>query len=478
MLLFLLGAAAGGTLGWFFWWSCRREAVQLDEEKQRLAQEKRIVLDFMHEMVEAIGEGVEREDLFEKVVHTAILSTGALSACVFEREGTKLRGVAIKGLFPPHRPLPPGLTGKAGTRAKFLEQILRSEVFEVGEGLVGAAAQSGKGILIENALSDPRVIKHDDPVLQVRSVIVTPISFRERNIGVLAVVNPSDGGAFGESDFSVAQSLAEQAGMAIHNLDLMAMQIEKNRLDVDLSLAREIQSMLLPKVFPRASHLDIATVYHPAQKVGGDFYDIFDLGEHRTGVAIADVSGKGVPASLVMAITQSNLRHFARSHDSPAEVLRRLNEVLDREMREDMFVTLVYAVVDLRSGEIVFARAGHEAPLLLCKHHGNGMLRAEPLAAEGMALGIVPDEIFGPSISDRRVPFEPGDVFLLYTDGVTEATNEEGTEFSSARLADTLHTLAGRSASELNTCILDRVRAFSQNRAPFDDITIVTLKRL
>lgn len=478
MLSFLLGVAAGGVVGWFFWWSCRRDAVRMDEEKQRLAQEKHIVLDFMHDMVEAIGAGVERRDLFDRVVRTAILSTGALSACVFARDGTKLRGVAVRGLFPPHRPLPGSMEGKISTRAKFLEQILRSEVFEVGEGLVGAAAQTGKGILIENALGDPRVIKHEDPSLRVRSVIVTPISFRERNIGVLAIVNPADGGSFGESDFSVAESLAEQAGLAIHNLDLMAMQIEKNRLDVDLGLAHEIQSMLLPKVFPRTDDLDIAATYHPAQKVGGDFYDIFDLGEARIGVAIADVSGKGVPASLVMAICQSNLRHFARSHDSPAEVLRRLNDLLVAEMREDMFVTLVYAVIDLDGGTLVFARGGHELPILVRRDDATGLRRADLIEAEGMALGLAPDTIFASAIEDCHTRFAAGDVFFLYTDGVTEAVNEEGTEFSNARLADTLHSLAGRSAGELNTCILDRVRAFSQNRAPDDDITIVTLKRL
>jgi sigma-B regulation protein RsbU (phosphoserine phosphatase) len=127
----------------------------------------------------------------------------------------------------------------------------------------------------------------------VRSVIVVPILFRERSIGVLAIVNPSDGGSFGETDFSLAISLAEQAGLAIHNLDLMASQIEKNKMDSDLGLAHEIQSMLLPKEFPDITDLQMASIYQPAQKVGGDLYDIFKIGEDRVGIAIADVSGKG-----------------------------------------------------------------------------------------------------------------------------------------------------------------------------------------
>ena len=304
ILFFSLGVLCGAGIGWIFWWTSRREINRLDEQRQMLAEEKLIVFDFVHSMVEAIGEGVTREELFERVVHSAILSTGALSACIFQQEDQLIRGVAVEGLFPPHRPLPESARSKITTRAKFIEQILKAEVFKVGEGLVGSVAQSGIGILIENALEDPRVVKHEDPSLEVRSVIVVPILFRDRKLGVLAIVNPSDGGSFGENDFSLAQNIAEQAGLAIHNLDLMASQIEKNKLDVDLGLAHEIQNMLLPREFPAHPGLDVATFYQPAQKVGGDLYDVFEIDESRIGVAIADVSGKGIPASLLMAICQ------------------------------------------------------------------------------------------------------------------------------------------------------------------------------
>jgi len=352
VLVFCLGLATGATVGWVFWWTSRREIIRLDEQRQMLAQEKLIVLDFVHNMVEAIGEGVTRQELFERVVHAAILSTGALSACIFERQGNEIRGVAVEGLFPPHRPLPESSREKITTRTKFIESILKTELFKVGEGLVGQASLTGEGILIENALEDPRLIRHEDPALEVRSVIVVPILFRDRNIGVLAIVNPSDGGSFGETDFSLATSLAEQAGLAIHNLDLMASQIEKNKLDSDLGLAHEIQSMLLPKEFPQLRKLSMASIYQPAQKVGGDLYDVFRIDDFRVGVAIADVSGKGIPASLLMAICQSNLRHFARNYASPAKVLCELNEVMVGEMRPEMFVTLFY-----QTGKIMKGRA-------------------------------------------------------------------------------------------------------------------------
>jgi len=475
LLVFGLGLTLGIAVGWVFWWTARRENIRLDEQRQMLEQEKLIVFDFVHNMVEAIGEGVTRQELFERVVHAAILSTGALSACIFERDGDQIRGVAVEGLFPPHRPLATRAQAKITTRAKFIEQVLKTEVFKVGEGLVGTAARTGQGILIENALNDPRVIRHEDPSLEVRSVIVVPILFRERSIGVLAIVNPSDGGSFGETDFSLATSLAEQAGMAIHNLDLMASQIEKNKLDTDLGLANEIQSMLLPKQFPEIPGLEIGTVYQSAQKVGGDLYDVFALDEHRIGVAIADVSGKGIPASLLMAISQSNLRHFARYLDSPAQVLCELNKVLLGETKPELFVTLIYAVIDMEAGELTLARGGHELPILTHGTDGEPVL-SEFLKGEGMALGMVPDDIFSLAVEDRVFPFRKGDVLSLYTDGVTEAVDASGSEFGNARLAEVVRNLHSRSAGEITKGILDRIALFSGQSGQSDDFTVVVVK--
>jgi len=477
LLIFCMGVAAGAAIGWFFWWTARREITRLDEQRQLLAQEKTIVFDFVHNMVEAIGEGVNRQELFERVVHAAILSTGALSACIFERDGDQLRGVAVEGLFPPHRPLPESAKLRITTRTKFLEQVLKSEVFMVGEGLVGMVARTGKGILIEDALDDPRVIRHDDPALQVRSVIVVPILFREKNIGVLAIVNPSDGGPFGETDFSLATSLAEQAGLAIHNLDLLAYQIEKNKLDSDLGLANEIQSMLLPREFPAVPGLQMGSAYQPAQKVGGDLYDVFEIDANRVGVAIADVSGKGIPASLLMAICQSNLRHFARHVDSPARVLSELNEVMFTEMRPDMFVTLIYAVIDAAAGTLTFARGGHELPILV-QAGADGAVHAGFLECEGMALGMVPNEIFDTVVQDRTVPFARGDVLALYTDGITEVANSDGVEFGNGRLADVARTLRGRDAPEIVQGILDRLALFAGAARRVDDITLLVVKHV
>jgi phosphoserine phosphatase RsbU/P len=363
----------------------------------------------------------------------------------------------------------------ASSRTEFLEQVLRAEVFEVGEGLVGLVAQTDKGILIAEAESDPRVIRHEDPALRVRSVIVVPISFRGSNLAVLAIVNRSDGLPFDESDFSLASSLAEQAALAVQNLALMDLQIERNRLEADLSLASNIQGLLLPSTFPSIPGVSLAALYEPAQKVGGDLYDLIPIDPHRYGVAVADVAGKGIPASLIMAITQSNLSHFARRSESPLATVEALNDVLHHETRHEMFVTLVYAVIDLRAETVTVVRAGHEAPLLWKASAGEG--RIEALKPRGMALGMMGEAVFRRSLQASTHPFTPGDVLLLFTDGIIEATNASGEEFGNTRLAQALAAHHRGPPEEINRCIREAVGRWTAGESALDDITLLCIKR-
>ena len=429
---------------WLLYLSARREAVRLDEEKQHLQQEKQIVVEFMHSMVESIGEGLGRRELFQRIVHAAVLSTGALSACAYERAaGRPVARHRGRGPLPApaRRCRAKAARPPPATRAKFLEHVLRAENYAIGEGLIGSVAKSGQAVLIADAQRDPRVIVHADPSLVVRSLIIAPIMFRRDVLGVLAVANPADECPFNDMDLSLVQSLAEQAALALHNVELMRMQIEKSRIDFDLAVASSVQGLLLPRSFPANAALEMDALYRPAQQVGGDFYDVFPLPGQRVGVAVADVSGKGVPASLLMAICQTNLRHFARLIDSPAEVLRRVNREMAGEVPEKMYITMVYAIIDTEKDEITLARSGHELPLLLHRDSATGHLSVDAVGSEGMAVGMVAPDIFDRVITDKSVPFRKGDVFVLYTDGVTEAMSAEGAEFSTARLADALKYL-------------------------------------
>jgi sigma-B regulation protein RsbU (phosphoserine phosphatase) len=321
------------------------------------------------------------------------------------------------------------------------------------------------------------MVKHEDPALVVRSVIVVPLVFRNRFFGVLAVTNPAGNQLFNEADFTLMQSLAEQAALALHNAEFLSLQIEKKQLDLDLSIASGIQQMLLPRETPHLDGLSLDARYAPAQRVGGDLYDFFPLSHSRLGIVVADVSGKGIPASLLMAICRTNLRQIASRHDSPAHALVELNQALTLEIQAGLYVTMVYAIVNVASDEVTVARAGHELPLFVRRDPEHGMARADFVGSEGMALGLVPDDTFMPTIEDHTEHFCAGDVLVLYTDGVTEAPNEDGKEFSGARLADVVRTAHQLPTSEINDAILESVRQFAGDTPQRDDFTLVTVKR-
>lgn len=479
MMLFILGGLLGALFVYGFYWRARQEASRQEEEKMALMEERQIVLDYMHTMVDAVGERLPREELFQRIVHAAILSTGALSACIFEKGADSLmRGVAVEGLFPPHRPIPDTQKMRLGSRARFIEQVLKAESFPVGEGVVGRVAATGRGELITNAAADPRIVKHDDEALTVRSVIAAPITVRRRLIGVLCVCNASDGQPFTATDYSLVAALAEQAGLAVHNADFLALLMDKQRLDLDLALASDVQQMLLPRSMPVVAGLDIDARYLAAQKVSGDLYDVFRLGFDRVGVAVADVSGKGVSASLLMAICRTTLRQIAPLHSSPARVLAELNRTLAGDMREGMYITMTYAVVDAGKNQVTVARAGHELTLLSRRDAPTGAFLSEFIGSEGLPVGLVDAELFDAAIEDRTLDFPQGSTLVLYTDGLTEAPNADDKEFGGARLADALRAAHDGSARVINDSILAAVEKFAGSTGLRDDYTLLTVKRV
>lgn len=456
-----------------------RRRVSLNEREEdilRLEQEKMIVLDFMHTMVEEVGSGMEKEAIYQKVVRAAMNSTGATSACLFGKmEDGNLKGLAVEGLFPPQRKVPEVSSMKMSTRVKFVENVLRFEEIEAGSGFIGTVAESREAKLYTKGGEDQNIVQHSDPALLVQSMMAAPLEFRDNLLGVIAVANPAAGGSFSQTDFSLLKSLAEQSAMAIHNAELIQLQIERNRLDLDLSLASDVQRLLLPKIFPRRDRLEIATHYFSALKVGGDMFDLIDLPGDRLGFAIADVSGKGISASLLMALCQTHLRHLAKAHDCPRDVLRAMNDELIREISQEMFVTMVYGILDVKGGTLYLTRAGHEQPLLV--HHANGTkAHHEFLKPSGMALGMVDDETFDAILSTTECEFKRGDVLVLYTDGLTETVDSNDREFGKERLARIVEKHVELEAEQIKDEILRSLDEFAQGGGQPDDLTLMILR--
>jgi Serine phosphatase RsbU, regulator of sigma subunit len=221
--------------------------------------------------------------------------------------------------------------------------------------------------------------------------------------------------------------------------------------------------------------LEFAAHYKAAQKIGGDLYDVFQIDEDRIGVAIADVSGKGISASILMAICQTHLRHMAQHSTSPSEVLSAINAEMQKSMRQDMFITIIYAIIDLKKNCLILSRAGHEMPLYF--HTEGESPSVCQVRSTGMALGMVPPEIFDCTIQDTQICFEEGDALLLYTDGVTESTNGAGEEYSGARLESLFKSCGHESAQDIQQNIIQSVNRFSGNGSQGDDLTLITIKR-
>lgn len=253
--------------------------------------------------------------------------------------------------------------------------------------------------------------------------------------------------------------------------DLQAAQaliIEKEKLERELEVAREIQRSLLPRALPQFAGFDFGARMEPARAVGGDFFDFIVLDEDRLGIAVGDVSGKGVPAALFMAMTRTLLRAEAHEANMPREVLRSLNENLLEMNDAEMFVTLLYGILHMPTCRFTYGRAGHELPIL-CDAEGATLT---PCCGHGGPLGVFPD----PEIDENTVQLNPGQTLLLYTDGMTEAFDEQGLSFGIKRLHASLGACCHLSAQEICDRLLDLVMTHQCLVPQHDDVTLVTVR--
>ena len=278
-------------------------------------------------------------------------------------------------------------------------------------------------------------------------------------------------------DFSLISSLAEQAALAIKNSDAMNLRLEKSRIDSDLHLASEVQELFLTHKFPEHKGIEIDAQYLPSAQVGGDFYDFYKLSSTKFGICIADVSGKGVPASLLMAICQTNLRHFVKKSAKPSEILKSLNQQLEERIRQDMFITLFFAIIDTKNNKLTYSRAGHEPAILLKSSTDRKNSAIQKLHGNGMAVGMVPSDIFDEMIEDKETAFESGDCLLLYTDGVSEATNNDGEEFGIQNLESFVSNNANLSPKSINRKLIAKLDEFSSSELERDDVTLLTVRK-
>ncbi|HOU24343.1 MAG TPA: PP2C family protein-serine/threonine phosphatase [Anaerolineae bacterium] len=268
---------------------------------------------------------------------------------------------------------------------------------------------------------------------------------------------------------------AARAMEEVHNRQeqlLRIARLEQERTAAELRMAHEIQLSFLPERPPTYPGWDIAADWHSARQVGGDFYDFVSVDESRLGLVIADVSDKGMAAALFMSLCRTLMRVSASQTRSPALALQRLNELIAAESRSDMFLTIFYGVLNLKTGQLTYASAGHPAPLLWRQRVGD-VAPPGTLRALGTMLGVLPRV----TLEERQVTLEPHDVLSLFTDGVTEPIDSQGTEFGEERLAGILRANHELPCSEIVARTHAAVWDYAGQRVQFDDYTLVTVKR-
>ncbi|RXE56062.1 serine/threonine protein phosphatase [Methanoculleus taiwanensis] len=258
------------------------------------------------------------------------------------------------------------------------------------------------------------------------------------------------------------------ADLSSHIEELRRTTAENERMVKELEIAEEIQQSILPESAPALPGIELAGCSMPALEVGGDFYDYIPFGDARLGLAIADVSGKGVPAALFMALSRTLIRASALRNPDPAGAILEVNRFITLDSKTSMFVTLFYAVLDARERSFTYVNAGHNPPLLFRPGAGEAL----HLSGRGIALGIL-DEI---ELEVVRIELEPGDLLLLYTDGVTEAANEKDEEYGIERLEAFVSALPALPAEGIIDAIVKDVAGFAGTAPQFDDITLMVLK--
>lgn len=336
---------------------------------------------------------------------------------------------------------------------------------KLGQGACGWVAREGQPLVIPDVSVETRYVNAH---ASTRSEVVVPIISEERVIGVFNLESDQLD-AFHEADVQLLTAFASQAGISIQRAHLVRELRGKERLENELSIAREIQRSFLPAVEPALPGFEIAGVNVPSREVSGDSFDYLSITRDQLGIMIADVSGKGVPAALILATFRASLRSEIRNEYSIAEIMGKVNRLLSESIEAGKFVTAVYGVLDVTARVFTYANAGHNPPLWL-----RARTKPRELTDGGLILGSFADAGYAEGRADLR----PGDLLVFYTDGVTEAGEPKQDPFGVARLAHVVVANRARASREICQAVMEAVEAHAGEEAWADDRTLVVLKAL
>lgn len=344
-----------------------------------------------------------------------------------------------------------------------IEELMELRL-RLGQGLIGWVAQNGEGVVVSDVRKDARYVNARK---ETRSEVVAPIISNDSVIGVFDLESDNLN-AYTEDDKQLLMLLASQVAIIVEKAMLHEQLVEKKRLEAQLEVARQVQLALLPERDPEVDGFDISGYNFSTEEVSGDYYDFVKPYEDQLGLVIADVSGKGVPASLLMAFLRASLRAAIHTGYAPNVAMAKVNYLLWESIDPHQFVTCFYGMLDATNRTLAFVNAGHN-PLLVLNPDGPRFVERG-----GLPLGLFKDTRY----YEYYLPIDSGQVLVLYTDGATEALSPDGHEYSRSRLVDAVRSSRNLRARQMIDYIYNDIFEWTGGRGSGDDVTFVVIKAL
>lgn len=342
----------------------------------------------------------------------------------------------------------------------------------IGKGLSGHVAETGKALNIKDAYTDNRFNPEFDKKsgFRTRSVLCIPVfDMSDRVIAILQILNKRDG-FFSREDQTFTSVFADYISLAIQNAQLYREALERKRLEDEIAVAGEIQKLLLPSQLPQITGYEVYSFQQPSRNIGGDYYDFF-LSEENLFLILADVAGKGTPAALLMANLQATVHNLLGKCQNNQELVSMINNHLCSVTPIDKYATMVWGDLDLQTNEFHYINAGHMPPLLFKQNEQ--VIRVSELTASSIPVGVLPQEDF----PQGSISLTPGELLVIYSDGITEAQNKRNQMFDEDRLINIVRRNMNKELDEIGNKIIDRVLKFASGGVYEDDITLLMIRR-
>jgi sigma-B regulation protein RsbU (phosphoserine phosphatase) len=451
--------------------------LSMNERRFDAAQNRRVkalefniesVFEFMTTIQKSISENLEMDTVLDFVAESATKSINADGGAILlvDEFEDVLKVKAIFGNFPPPYQVP----NSVKTKLQNLQQYVRSTPIPIGKTILGEVAKTGKPVLIQDSRQDERMSQNaKSDILFISSIMVIPLILNKKILGVLSVVSKNPEQLFTKEDMEHLTTFGDYTSLTINNLFIYLQLLEKQEMEREVGIAAEIQGQLLPSRLPRVSSIKMAAYSLPAKGVSGDYYDVIPIKKGNVMLVMCDVAGKGLPASLVMVMIRTIIHLVAHQGGiSMSRIMEIVNWGVAGKIALDRFATMSLVSYNFYDGVLEYSNAAHH-PLLIYRASEN---RFEDLDTEGIPIGLDKKSRY----SQIHTKLEKGDIIMLYTDGIIEAMNDKGEQYTYERLEAVIQNNATKEPEELKTLINADVSNFVGKAKQHDDQTFLIMR--